>query len=239
MSPSGPRRSLATGDDSAIFLLVAASEPSPQSRPHPPVEVFTSEGVAREAFQRLRLESSGSAWGQLVAVEDQAVRPLCWFGRSPGPLPAPRRRAWRPRRRCAVGALAVSIAAVGWVWAGFADRAGAALAPHVSRTALATVTASQRAEATAVNTSDGCHRMEIWLIDGDGHTVASDASSVCPGKHLSVAYSPSSAVRVRSVVALHRAPPAIVDPARHSFEVRDLDRGRTSVVVPAQPGCSR
>lgn len=146
---------MGTGDHGAIFLLIAAPEPTtPHADPRPPVEVFTSERTAREAFVRRRLEvGSGSAWAQLVAVEDQAVRPLCWFGRSPGPLPASRRRTQHAPRRWAVRALALSIAAVGWVSAGISDR-------------------------------------------------------------------------------------AIVDPASHSFQVQDVDTGRTSVVVPAHPGRS-
>lgn len=153
MSGSGAGRPVGEGDDAVIFLLIAAQESAPHARFRPPVEVFTSERVAREAFVRLRLEAtSGSAWAQLVAVEDQAVRPLCWFGCSlgPGRPPAPRSRAPHPRRRWAVAALALSIAGVGWMSAGAWDRAGAAVAPHVSKTALVTVTASQRAEATAV-----------------------------------------------------------------------------------------
>ena len=111
MSRSRATRAVDTGDDGTIFLLVAAPEPTPNARFRPPVEVFTSETAAREAFRRRRLEvGSGSAWAQLVAVEDQAVRPLCWFGRSPGPLPAPRGRAPHGRLRWAVTALALSIA---------------------------------------------------------------------------------------------------------------------------------
>lgn len=119
-SPGGR---VGTGDNGAVFLLIAAPEPTPRANSRPPVEVFTSEGVAREAFVRRRLEvGSGSAWTQLVAVEDEAIRPLCWFGRSPGPLPGPRRRAPYTRRRWAVSALALSMAAVGWVSAGISDR---------------------------------------------------------------------------------------------------------------------
>ena len=239
MSRSRAGRPGGTGDGGAIFLLIAPAESSPLGPSRPPVDVFTSEGVAREAFVRHRLEEgSGSAWAQLVAVEDQAIRPLCWFGPSPGPLPAPRHRAPHTRSRLAVAALTLSIAAVGWVSAGISDRAGAAVAPHISRTALVTVAASQRAEATAVNTSDACHRTEISLIDGNGQTVASDASTLCPGEHLAVAYSPSSAVRLRSVLTIHLVPPSIVDPASHSFQVRDVDTGRTAVVGTAHPGCS-
>lgn len=124
MSRSPGGRPVGTGDHGAIFLLIAAPEPTPRASSRPPVDVFTSEGVAREAFVRRRLEvGSGSAWAQLVAVEDQAIRPLCWFGRSPGPLPASRRRAPHTRRRWAVAALALSMAAVGWVSAGISDRA--------------------------------------------------------------------------------------------------------------------
>lgn len=239
MSRSRSGRPGGAVDVGAIFLLIAAPESAPHARARPLVEVFTSEGVAREAFVRRRLEEgSGSAWAQLVAVEDQAIRPLCWFGPSPGPLPAPRRRALHARSRWAVAALTLSIAAVGWVSAGISDRAGAEVAPHISTTALVTLTASQRAEATAVSTSDACHRTEISLIDGNGHTVASDASTLCPGQHLAVAYSPSSAVRLRSVLTLHLVPPSIVDPASRSFQVQDVDTGRTSVVVPAHSGRS-
>ena len=145
---------MGTGDG-AFFLLIAAPEPTPRANSRPPVEVFRSEGAAREAFVRHRLEGSGLAWAQLVAVEDQALRSLCWFGRSPGPLPAPRRRAPHTRRRWAVAALALSMAAVGWVSAGNSDRR------------------------------------------------------------------------------------AIVDPASYSFQVQDIDGGRTSVVLPAHPGRSR
>lgn len=131
MSRSPGGRPVGTGDDGAIFLLIAAPEPTPRADSRPPVEVFTSEGVAREAFVRRRLEvGSDSAWAQLVAVEDQAIRPLCWFGRSPAPLPAPRRRAPQTRRRWAVAALALSTAAVGWVSAGISDRAAVDPASH-------------------------------------------------------------------------------------------------------------
>ncbi len=151
-SPGGR---VGAGDDGAIFLLIAAPEPAAHARSGAPVEVFTSETVAREAFVRRRLEvGSGSAWAQLVAVEDQAVRPLCWFGGSPGALPAPRRPALHNRRRWAVAALALSMAAAGWASAGISDR-------------------------------------------------------------------------------------PIVDPASHSFQVQDVDTGRTSVVLPAHPGRSR
>ncbi len=150
-----PGDRVGTGDNGTIFLLIAAPEPTPRANSRPPVEVFTSEGAAREAFMRRRLEvGSGLAWAQLVAVEDQAVHPLCWFGRSPGPLPAPRRRAPHTRRRWALAALALPIVAVGSVSAGISDR-------------------------------------------------------------------------------------AIVDPASHSFQVQDVDTGRTSVVLPAHPGRSR
>ena len=240
MSGSRAGRPGSTGNDGAIFLLIAAPGSDPHARSRPPVEVFTSERVAREAFVRRRLEGgSGSPWAQLAAVEDQAIRPLCWFGPSSGPPPAPRRRAPLTRSRWAVAALTLSIAAVGWVTAGISDRAGAAVAPYISRTALVTVTVSQRAEATAVNTSDACHRTEISLIGGNGEAVASDASTLCPGEHLAVAYSPSSAVRLRSVLTLHLVPPSIVDPASHSFQVQDVDTGRTSVVVPSHRGRSR
>jgi len=240
MSRSRAGRPGSTGDDGAIFLIIAAPESAAHARSRPPVDVFTSERVAREAFVRHRLEEgSGSAWAQLVAVEDQAIRSLCWFGSSPGPFPAPKRRASHTRSRLAVAVLTLSIAAIGWVSAGISDRAGAAVAPHISRTALVTVAASQRAEATAVNTSDACHRTEISLIDGVGQTIASDASTLCPGEHLAVAYRPPSAVRLRSVLTLHLVPPSIVNPASHIFQVQDADTGRTSVVVPGQQGRSR
>lgn len=114
---------MGTGDG-AIFLLIAAPEPTLHANSRPPVQVFRSEGVAREAFVRHRLEvGSGSSWAQLVAVEDQAIRPLCWFGRSPGPLSASRRRTPHTCRRWAVAGLALSRAAVGWVSAGTSDRA--------------------------------------------------------------------------------------------------------------------
>jgi hypothetical protein len=47
-----------------------------------------------------------------------------------------------------VAALTLSIAAGGWVSAGISDRANAAPTSRVSKTALVTVTASQRVEAT-------------------------------------------------------------------------------------------
>ena len=150
-----PGDRVGTGDNGTIFLLIAAPEPTPRANSRPPVEGFTSEGAAREAFMRRRLEvGSGLAWAQLVAVEDQAVRPLCWFGGSPGPLPAPRRPALHNRRRWAVAALALSMAAAGWASAGISDR-------------------------------------------------------------------------------------PIVDPASHSFQVQDVDAGRTSAVPPTHPGRSR
>ena len=155
MSRSRAGRPGGAGDVGAIFLLIALPESARHARSRPPVDVFTSERVAREAFVRRRLEEgSGPAWAQLVAVEDQAIRPLCWFGPSPGPLLAPRRRAPHTRSRRAVAALTLSIAAVGWVKAGISDRAGAA--PHVSGTPLVTVTASQSPVA-ATNMSDACH----------------------------------------------------------------------------------
>ena len=113
-SPGGR---VGTGDNGAVFLLIAAPEPTPRANSRPPVEVFTSEGVAREAFVRRRLEvGSGSAW--------------------------------------TVAALALVMAAVGWVSAGISDR-------------------------------------------------------------------------------------AIGGPARHSFEMQDVDAGGTSMVLPAHPGRSR
>jgi hypothetical protein len=110
MSRSPGRRPVGTGgDDRAIFVLITAPEPTPRANSRPPVEIFTSEGDAREAFVRRRLEvGSDSAWAQLVAVEEHALRPLCWFGRSPGPLPVPMRRTPHIRRRWAVAALALS-----------------------------------------------------------------------------------------------------------------------------------
>ena len=103
---------MGTGNDRTIFLLIAAPEPTPHARP--PVEVFTSEGVAREAFVRRRLEvDSNSAWAQLVAVEDHAIRPLCWFGSWPGPLPVSRHRTQHARRRWAVTAFELAASAVG------------------------------------------------------------------------------------------------------------------------------
>jgi hypothetical protein len=117
-----------TTDDGAIFLLIAA-EPNPRANSTPPVEVFRSEGVAREAFVRRRLEAgSGSAWAELVAVEGQAIRLLCWFGCSPGALFVPRRP--HTRGRWAVATLALSMAAFGRVSAGISDRATVDPASH-------------------------------------------------------------------------------------------------------------
>ena len=60
------------------------------------------EPVAREAFLRRRLELDpdlAAAWAELVAVKNEVIHPLCWFGCSPEPLPAPRRRATHALRR--------------------------------------------------------------------------------------------------------------------------------------------
>ena len=154
MSRSPGWRPVGRTNEGAIFLLSVAPEPTPHAVPRPPVEVFTSERVAREAFVRRRLEvGSGSAWAQLVAVEDQAIRPICWFGCSPKPLPASRSRTQRARRRWALAALALSFTAVTSMSAGVSERADTGLVPDVSKSAQVTATASQRAGAAAVNTS--------------------------------------------------------------------------------------
>lgn len=170
--------------DGRSFLLIRSTEYTPHARSRPVVDAFNSEGAAREAFRRLRLEvGPGSAWGQLVAVDKDVVHPLCWFGQAPELVVVPR-RACPPRRRMVLVALATVIGAVGWAAVAGVDRAGAAVAPYVSWTGLVTVTGSQHAEATVVDTSDACLRTEIWLIDGEGRTVASQASTVPRTAHL-------------------------------------------------------
>jgi hypothetical protein len=171
MSGSRLGRSGTAENKSCVFLLIGSSEFSQHGSSRPPVAVFSSEESAREEFQRLRLQvGSASGWAQLVTVDDDVARPLCWFGRPPEPLGAATSRARRARRRWVLGILGVSVAVIAWASLGIVGRAGAAVAPHVSRTGLVTVTEAERAEATALNTSDACHRTEMWLIDGDGRT---------------------------------------------------------------------
>lgn len=240
MTGARPVRTITVENKCRVFLLITSPELTQHAPSRPPVDVFTSEGGARHAFQRLRLRvGSSSGWAQLVAVDDEVARPLCWFGRPPKPLVAPTSRARWPRRRWTLGALALSVVLIVWASVGLVDRASGAVGPHLSRTGLVTVTEAQRAEATALNTSNACHRAEIWLFDGDGRTVASDASTVCPGQHLAVAYSPPTKVRLRSVVAVHLVPPAVVDPFSHTFEVQDSDTGRTRVVLSGGAGQAR
>jgi hypothetical protein len=220
-----------------IYIMIASPRPAERHRSHRPVEVFTDEALARDAFRRLRVQvGGGSGWGELVVLDEGRVRPLCWFGRPPehgDPEQRPSQRSrprWRPRR-WGLAALAVGVVAVLWLSVDGRERAGAAVAPYVSRTALVTVTQAQRAEVTAVNLSDACHRMDVALVDGEGAAVASDSSIVCPGKHLAVSYSPSAKVRLRSVVAMHLVPQSIVGPCSHSFEVQDIETGRVSVTL--------
>lgn len=102
MSQSPADAPVGIGSDVPIFLLITAPEGAHSARSRPPVRVFTSEGVAREAFLRLRLEVEPdpvSTWAQLVAVKDDVIRPLCWFGCSPEPHLAPRRRTKHALRR--------------------------------------------------------------------------------------------------------------------------------------------
>ncbi len=121
--------------------------------------------------------------------------------------------------------------AAAWVFVAPGERAVAAVAPHSLKTALVTVTEVQRVEATAVNDSHACHRTQIWLLDGDGQVVASDASDLCPGRALTLAYNPPGGVRLRSLVTMHSVPPAISEPCRHSFEVQDETTERASLVL--------
>lgn len=208
---SSSRRRAATRDDHCnLFVLIASTDLSPHRPARPPVDVFTSEGGAKEAFQRLRLQAGSSGWAQLVAVEEKVTRPICWFGVPTKPLMSPTSRPRLPRRRWVAVAIAVSLLVSVWASPGVMDRAGAAVAPHLSRTGLLTVAESQRAEAT-----------------------------VCPGQHLTIAYSPPAPTRLRSVVGVRLVAPAVVDPVTHTFEVLDVDRGRTSVALSGCAGRSR
>lgn len=91
MSGSRQGRTVSALHDGPVFLLIASPELSEHNRARPPVDVFTSEGGAREAFHRLRLRGGASSgWAQLVAVNDDVARPLCWFGRPRQPLVSPR-----------------------------------------------------------------------------------------------------------------------------------------------------
>jgi hypothetical protein len=221
---------------SGIYILIASPRPSEHHGSQPPVDVFTEEALAREAFQRLRVRVGGAAgWGELLILDEGRVRPLCWFGRPPEDRRGEQRPLLsRPHRRArpwSLVTLAIAVLVALWSFVDGRHRAGAAVAPYVSGTGLVTVTQAQRAEVTAVNLSDACHRMEVALLDADGTAVESDSSVVCPGKNLTVTYSPSSKVRLRSVVAMHLVPQSIVTPCRHSFEVQDIETGRVSVVL--------
>ncbi len=207
----------------ATYLILGSPALAGRHRPDELMNVFTNEAAARGAFQDLRREvGSGSGWAELVVVEEGVVRPLCWFGLPPADgracvAPAPETR--RPTARWVCGVLAVAAGAALWLFAGSAGRVGAAVAPHVTKTGLITVTDGQRAEATVTNDSDACHRIEIALIDGDGHPVASDARTVCPSQHLTVGHSPNGKLRLRSVVALYGVAESIVQP----FNLRGSD----------------
>jgi hypothetical protein len=220
-----------------IYIMIASPRPAERHRSHRPVEVFKDEALARDAFRRLRAQvGGGSGWGELVVLDEGTVRPLCWFGcpsEHGGPEQRPSKRS-RPRWRAGrwgLAALAIGVVLALWLSVDGRARAGAAVAPYVSGTALVTVTEAQRAEVTAVNLSDACHQVEVALVDGDGAAVASESSIVCPGKHLAVSYSPSARMRLRSVVAMHLVSQSIVEPCSHSFEVQDIETGRVSVTL--------
>ncbi len=159
MRPSGAGRRTSGASDARLYVLIASASLAQHHRSDPPVCVFRSEGAARNAFRRLRLEvGSGSGWGELVAVDDDVVQPLCWFGRPPEHAMPSGGSPRRPSRRWAVAALALTMGALLWAFVGTGDRAGAAVAPHVSRSSLITVSEGQVGEATVLNTSDACHR---------------------------------------------------------------------------------
>jgi len=63
-----------------LFVLLTSASLGGDRRAVPP-ELFASEVEARRRFQRLRLEvGTGAGWAQLMVVEGDDVRPLCWFG---------------------------------------------------------------------------------------------------------------------------------------------------------------
>lgn len=159
-----------------VFLLCGSAGRVERIRPAELVQRFSSEGAAREAFGRLRLTAGpGAGWALLVALDEAHARPLAWFGLEPAPRHGtrgePRRSGEaagepgstrRRRSRRWVAALAVTIVAgAAWVFVGPGERAVAAVAPHSLKTALVTVTETQRVEATAANDSDSCHRTQI------------------------------------------------------------------------------
>ena len=192
-----------------------------------------SELPARDAFRNLRLQRDAH-WAALVRVDRDRTRPLSWFGSPPEgrwPVSPAMNSRRRPLARWAVGAMALAMAAAVSALAGGSERAGAAVAPHIVRTGLVTVTTDQRAEATAVNNGDACYWTEVALIDGTGHAVASESARVCPGDHLVATHSPNWNVRLRSVVAMHTAQSSVVEPCSHTLEVVDVDTGRSSVVI--------
>lgn len=221
------------------YLLFGSAGLAGRQRPDELVDLFHTEAAAREAFRRLRLEvGSGPGWAELIALDEGVVRPLCWFGlpaaqrNAPGTgVQAPKRPPRRSIRRWLYGAMGLAMGTALWLVTASPERAGAAVAPHVSRSGLLTVGGGQRVEATATNDSDACHRVEIHMVDGEGRSVASEGAVVCPTLHLSVAYHPGTKVWLRSTVVMYGVTGSIADPSTHTFEVQDALTGVASIVV--------
>jgi hypothetical protein len=89
-----PRR----GDAVRHYVLIGSPSLGVGGRSRP-TEVFASEADARRRFQRLRLEvGPRPGWAQLMAVEGDEARPLCWFGRPTPVLDDEVRRSRRATR---------------------------------------------------------------------------------------------------------------------------------------------
>ena len=164
------------------------------------------------------------------ANADQDWTPLSALDGNVVPLLATLSARPRRARRLALGAITLIGIAV-WALLVAEQGAGAAVAPHLLRTSLVTVTEGQRAVATATNDGDACHRTKIALIDGDGRPLAVEDSIVCPGRYVTVTYAPQTTTKVRSIVAMELVPASIVNPCTLSLEVQDVDAGRTAIVV--------
>ena len=64
------------------YLLFAGTQPPPNGGLGDPLDTFTSEEAARQAFRDVRLRmSSPTSWAQLAVVDDRhGLKPMCWFG---------------------------------------------------------------------------------------------------------------------------------------------------------------
>ena len=216
----------------ATYVIVGSPDAGGRHRADDLLDVFTTEVEAREAFRRRRLQLGPASRGAtLVSFDRGVVRPLCWFGPEARPAEDHPRTREHLALRWVIGLAVLAMGAALWVLVDDPDRAVAAVAPQLSRTALITVTEEQRVLVTALNQSDGCHRVEIQIVDGLGRTVASEADNVCPAERLTVGNSPPQKAQLRSIVAVHSVRPWIVEPLSHTFEVLNDVDGTASVVV--------